>query len=117
MTSKGRDQQGKFTKGNTVAKACRLKPPKAAAKMVKKLTSKGCSEVTIAKALGTSRKTWQTWRDENPEIRQAWEEGRGIEHDALFGALFESATKQKNVTAAIFLLKARHGYRENKEIF
>ena len=112
----GRDNKGKFVKGNTVAKAGKLHPPKAAAKMVKDLTSKGCSEVTIAKALGVSRHIWEGWRDGYPEVQAAWEEGRGVEHDALVDALFESATKQKNVTAAIFLLKARHGYRENQDI-
>ena len=116
MSTEGRDSKGKFIKGNTVAKACGLRPPKSAAKIVRELTSKGCLEVTIAKSLGVSRDTYQIWRDDYPEIRQAWEEGRGIEHDALVGALFESATKQKNVTAAIFLLKARHGYRENQDI-
>ena len=38
--------------------------------------------------------------------------GRAVEHDKLVGALFEAATKKGNITAAIFLLKARHGYVE-----
>ena len=114
--AEGRDNKGKFLKGNRVASANKLHPAKGVAAIVRKLTSKGCSEITIAKGLGIGRKTWEIWRDEYPEIRQAWQEGRGIEHDALVGALFESATKQKNVTAAIFLLKARHGYRENQDI-
>jgi len=115
METEGRDNKGKFVKGNTVATACKLHPPKAAAKMVKDLTSRGCSEVTIAKALGVSRHIWEGWRDDYPEIQAAWEEGRGIEHDKLFNVLFEAATKKKNIVAAMFLLKARHGYKENAD--
>ena len=113
--TEGRDNKGKFKAGNTVAEACKLHPPEAAADIVRKLTSKGCSEISIAKGLGISRKTWEIWRDEYPEIQMAWEEGRGIEHDKLFNVLFEAATKKGNVIAAMFLLKARHGYRENAD--
>ena len=115
MTTEGRDNKGKFKAGNTVASACKLHPPKAAADIVLKLTSKGCSEVTIAKGLGISRKTWEIWRDEYPEITAAWEEGRGLEHDKLFSVLFNAATEDKNIVAAMFLLKTRHGYRENAD--
>jgi len=113
--SEGRDNKGKFAKGNTVAKACELHPPKAAANMVKELTAKGCSEISIAKGLGVSRDTYQRWRDEYPEIQAAWEEGRGKEHDKLFNVLFEAATKSKNIVAAMFLLKTRHNYKENQD--
>ncbi len=105
-----------FKKGNQVASQNRFEPPAGADKIVEKLAAKGCSEISIARGLGVSGPTWQRWRDEYPELLEAWHKGRSKEHDALVGALYESATKQKNVTAAIFLLKARHGYRENQDV-
>ena len=116
MASDKRNNKGQFTKGNQTAAANRFEPPKGADKIVESLASKGCSEISIARGLGVSGPTWQRWRDGYPELLEAWHRGRATEHDALVGALFESATKQKNVTAAIFLLKARHGYRENQDI-
>ena len=116
MATNGRDSKGKFVKGNTAASVCKLHPAKATAKMVRDLTAKGLSEISIARALGVSRHIWEGWRDEYDDIREAWEEGRGIEHDKLFGALFKAATEGKNIVAGIFLLKTRHGYRENEDI-
>ncbi len=69
-----------------------------------------------ARELGYSRRTLSRLLEEDERARESWEEGRGIEHQALVGALFQAATKgngQSSVVAAIFLLKARHGYREN----
>lgn len=43
------------------------------------------------------------------------DEGREREHHALFNSLYINATEKGNVTAAIFLLKARHGYREGDQ--
>ena len=111
-----RNGKGQFIEGNRAACANRMQPPAGAAKMVFELTSKGISEVTIGKALGVSYPTWQRWREEYSELTQAWEEGRGIEHDALFSVLFEAATKDGNIVAAMFLLKARHGYKEGEPV-
>ncbi|UZO97645.1 Hypothetical protein RMHFA_05589 [Roseomonas mucosa] len=41
--------------------------------------------------------------------------GRDAEHNTLFNALFKAATEKGNATAAMFLLKARHGYREGDQ--
>jgi len=111
-----RNNKGQFTKGNQTAAANRFEPPQGADEIVEKLASKGCSEITIAKGLGVSGPTWQRWRDEYPALLEAWHKGRGIEHDKLFNVLFEAATKKGNVIAAMFLLKARHGYRETQDI-
>ena len=92
-------------------------PPKDAAEIVEKLAAKGNAQNTIAKALGVGVKTWQQWRDEKyPELGEALERGRAIEHDQLVGTLFDQAINHKNTTAAIFLLKTRHGYRENEPL-
>jgi hypothetical protein len=89
-------------------------PPDDTAEAVLKLTSKGISEVSIARALGVSYDTWAKWRKEYPKIEEARKIGRGIEHDQLFDVLFKSATVDKNITSAMFLLKTRHGYLEGQ---
>jgi len=46
----------------------------------------------------------------------AWEEGRGAEHSALVGVLYKAAVDKGNIVAAMFLLKARHGYVEGAPV-
>lgn len=115
MDDKTRNEKGRFKKGSRAAAANRYEPPPGAAKIVEKLASKGCSEISIAKGLGVTGPVWLRWRKEHQELSDAWERGRAIEHDALFSVLFEAATKSKNIVAAMFLLKSRHGYRENSD--
>ncbi len=91
-------------------------PPENAVSIVQEMASRGNEQRSICKALGVSYDTWLRWKDEHPEIKEALDQGRAIEHDLLVGSLLESAVKQKNVTAAIFLLKTRHGYRENEPL-
>lgn len=84
-------------------------------RIIEELASRGCSEVTIARALGMSQDTWRREKSEDPKAVEALERGRAVEHDSLVGKLYESAMKG-NVVAALFLLKARHGYREGHTI-
>ena len=86
----------------------RLKP--ADYPKIEELASRGVSEKSIARALGLNYRTWAALRDGgDPRAAEALERGRAAEHDSLVGALFAKALKG-NVTAAIFLLKCRHGY-------
>lgn len=89
-----------------------LEPPKNAAELIQKACENGCTILQIANALDVSMQTLRRWREERPDIEQAFQQGRAIEHDRLVGALFEQAVNKSNTTAAIFLLKARHGYVE-----
>ena len=91
-------------------------PPENAVSIVREMSCRGNDQRSIAKALGVSYEVWQRWKEEYHEIKEVLDQGRAIEHDLLVGSLLESATKQKNVTAAIFLLKTRHGYRENENL-
>ena len=91
-------------------------PPENCCSVVRELAAKGAAQRSIARALGTSLDTFNRWREETPEIEDALQEGRSQEHDLLVGTLLEAAVSHKNVTAAIFLLKARHNYRENQEL-
>lgn len=112
---KNRNSQGRFKRGSRAAVVNRYSPPPGAAEIVEKLASKGLSEINIAKGLGVTGPVWLRWRKEYPELSEAWQRGRAVEHDALFSVLFEAATKSKNIVAAMFLLKTRHGYRENAD--
>jgi hypothetical protein len=89
-----------------------LEPQQDAADLIQKACENGCTVLQIAEALGVSQQTLRRWRDERPEIEQAFQVGRAVEHDRLVNSLFTAATQKGNITAAIFLLKARHGYVE-----
>lgn len=93
----------------------RKKPPANAAETLLELAASGYNKKGLAYRLGTTVETLNKWLEIHPELQQALDEGREREHHALFNALYENATKGGNVTAAIFLLKARHGYREGDQ--
>ncbi len=83
--------------------------------IISRLGERGVSETDICKALGMSYKTWQRIKEEDPRALDALEEARRVEESELVGVLFESATKDKNLTACMFLLKTRHGYLEGAQ--
>jgi len=85
-------------------------------KIIEKMASKGCSEGTIAKALGMSHPTFIDRKKDQPEVKEALARGLAIEHDQLVGVLFDSAVNKHNITAAMFLLKTRHGYLEGQPL-
>jgi hypothetical protein len=68
-------------------------------------------ETDLARALGMDFRTWARIRDRDPDAKAAYQEAKAHERDQLVGKLFEAAMGG-NITAAIFLLKARHGYRD-----
>lgn len=82
---------------------------------IRRLGARGVSEVDITKALGISFPTWKRIKEEDEQALEALEEARREEESELVGVLYEAATKDKNLTAAMFLLKARHGYKEGAE--
>lgn len=95
---------------------------------IRRLAANGVQETVLAAALGLDMKTWRRIRNEDPEAKAAWEEARALEQDTLVGALFRQAIgapaefddagnkvraeQAPNAPAAMFLLKARHGYRD-----
>lgn len=89
------------------------KPPKDAAEKIKHWASEAASVKAIARRLGVSLETLNTWMDRHPKLRDAMDEGREEEHQMLFNALVKQL--DKSPTPAIFLLKARHGYREGDQ--
>lgn len=93
----------------------RKKPPANAAQKLMEMAAQGYNMKGLAYRLGTCYDTLKKWLELYPELQQALDEGREREHNALFTSLYDNATKGGNVTAAIFLLKARHGYREGDQ--
>ena len=83
--------------------------------IISRLGARGVSETDIAAALGMSFKTWKRIKDENDRAAEALDEARRKEESELVGVLYEAAIKEKNLTAAMFLLKSRHGYKEGAD--
>lgn len=84
-------------------------------KIVEELAARGCSVTTIAKALRMHVATFRLVRERQPEVEEAYQRGLAVEHDALTGNLRKLADTG-NVVANIFLLKARHAYREGEPL-
>ncbi|UNU74052.1 hypothetical protein LU293_03940 [Moraxella nasovis] len=81
-------------------------------KLIEQMTAKGHSIPNIAKACNISKSLFYVWREKFPEVEQALELGREKERQDLHNMLYTQAMEKGNITAAIFLLKARHGYKE-----
>lgn len=91
-------------------------PPSAAttAARIEALAASGHSIVGIARGLNTSKEQLHRWMDEDPALAEALARGRAAEQFVLHNSLYRAAVKG-NLIAAIFLLKARHGYREGDQ--
>ncbi len=84
------------------------------AKFIENLAADGRSVVGVAAALGTSKDRLRRWLDEDPALLDAFERGRERERYNLHNKLYRAAMRG-NIVAAMFLLKARHGYREGDQ--
>lgn len=82
-------------------------------RMVEELAGRGCHLTTIARVLGMDVATLREVRRRDPEVDEAYQRGLAREHDALVGNL-RALADGGNVVANLFLLKARHGYREGE---
>lgn len=82
-------------------------------KMVEDLTARGVTLTNIARALGMDTATLRLVRHRQPEVEEAYQRGKSREEEALVGNL-RRAANDGNVVAAIFLLKARHAYKEGQ---
>ncbi len=83
--------------------------------IITEMASRGHREIDIARRLGImSLSTWARVKDRDPKALAALEAGRGVEHDRLFGKLYEKALAG-DIVALLFLLKTRHGYNDRPE--
>jgi len=72
---------------------------------------KGVPETKLAQALGINYRTWMRVREEDERIADVLAEGRKIEEEELVSLLLNKA-RNGDLTATIFALKSRHGYRD-----
>lgn len=93
--------------------AHRKHPPAGAAKTIEDLAAQGHAKVGIAKRFGVSSSTLSRWCEEEEALQEAFEIGRETERQALHSLIAQAAITNKPANAnAMFLLKTRHGYRE-----
>ncbi|NIZ08633.1 hypothetical protein [Pseudooceanicola sp. HF7] len=83
--------------------------------VVEEMAGRGCHVATIARALGMSKDAFKSCRDRQPEVDEAYHRGLAREHDQLVSNL-RAAADDGNIVANIFLLKARHQYREGEAL-
>lgn len=83
----------------------------AGLEVVERLVAEGQDYRTVAKALGCSGKALLEARKRQPEVQEAFERGQAALADELTHHLLAAARKG-NIVAAIFLAKARLGWRE-----
>lgn len=99
-------------RGAVVGRPRRVPPPDAAQR-IEQLAAEGRPIIGIAVQLGTTRETLRRWMTEDTTLQAAFESGRETERHELHQILMRDARDgEKPNIAAIFLLKARHGYRE-----
>lgn len=89
------------------------KLPAGTAAKVKKWAAEAVAMRVIARRLGITERTFRSWMDTFPDLRAAYGEGVEAEHQMLYKALLKHL--DKSPVPAIFLLKARHGYREGDQ--
>jgi len=90
-------------------------PPANALEIIRTVTAKGASRRGVALALHVHDTVVQRWLAEYPELREAFEQGREVERADLHRVLYDCAISgqgKDSLIAAMFLLKARHGYIE-----
>ncbi|EQB00238.1 hypothetical protein L288_18545 [Sphingobium quisquiliarum P25] len=73
---------------------------------------RGASGISIARALRINYRTWQRVKADDEEIASALSEVLAMEEIELRNVLIDKA-KEGDVTALMFALKTRHGYRDH----
>jgi hypothetical protein len=91
------------------------KPPANAADRIRALSSDGFSVVGVAAGMGIAHATLYSWFEAHPELKAAFDEGREAERHTLHNKLYRLAVEGGHASAAMFLLKSRHGYREGDQ--
>jgi hypothetical protein len=93
----------------------RKEAPVYLAAQVAALASTGFSKLGIARHFQVHLATLNRWLDEDDDAAEAFRQGRESERQALHNLLYKLAIEDKDKVSAMFLLKARHGYREGDQ--
>jgi hypothetical protein len=88
-------------------------PPANAAQRIEGLVAKGLTKLGVARSLGTSADTFRRWLKEAPALQEAFDLGNDKVEFEMFNVLYRAA-KKGNIVAAIYLTKARFGWREGE---
>lgn len=88
--------------------------PPDAADVIRNACATGASKLGVCMALACSIDVLDRWMHEDPALAEALAHGRERERQTLHNTLFDAATGG-NIVAAMFLLKARHGYVEGQQ--
>lgn len=83
---------------------------------IAEMLDRHCSWTQIAKGLRMDYVTLRRLRDEDAELKQMVDEAMEAERADLHGTLYDVAVNERNIIACMFLLKTRHGYRENAPV-
>ena len=81
--------------------------------IVERMAADGHADASIAKSLRMHRETLRLCRRRQPEVQEALDRGRAALEDELTHILLGQA-REGNTVAAIFLAKARCGWREGE---
>ena len=92
----------------------RREPPPNAVQIIQEAAAQGGSKKAVGMRLGVHTAILTRWFDEHPELQEAFDSGREQERQMLHNVL-TSAAQGGNIVAAMFLLKARHTYREGDQ--
>lgn len=103
------------TRGGVVGRP-RKEPPPDAAQRIEDLTADGRGIVGVAAKLGTTREVLRRWMTDDTTLQEAFDLGRERERYELHKMIHRDAMDgEKPNVNAMFLLKARHGYREGDQ--
>ncbi len=83
--------------------------------IAERMLANGCSRATVAATLGISETALADAAARDPELAAAIERGDGALETELVGHLLQHA-REGNVTAAIFLLKAKRHFRDSTPV-
>lgn len=85
--------------------------PANAAATIAELAADGWSMVGIAHRMGVDAKTFRRWLEDDPALNDAIELGREQQHHVLYNIAYRRAVEKEDLTAVMFLLNSRFGYR------
>jgi hypothetical protein len=93
-----------------------LKPPSDALTAIKQAAAGGANKRGVAMALGVHVETMNRWLDEDPALREAFEQGRETERQVLHNAVYQRAIGdgKEALLAAMYLLNTKHGYAKEQ---
>ena len=92
-----------------------VQPPNWVRDRIYNCAATGWTKRGIARSFDVTPQTFDRWLEDYPSLAEAFQNGRDGERQTLHNVLYTLAVNDKDKVAAMFLLKARHGYREGDQ--